>query len=552
MSNSVLNTFYMLFKSDTGAARADIDALDKKIENFRAKGKQRTHAENEEMRDLIKTRRQLNDEIKGTQTNTEKLIQSATQAATAYVSFGAIKAGLLNAQQMNRELTIQSDLWGQNANTVAAYGAAVKAAGGSAASVMGWYEGIRSQNAAAGMSTMNLDALMDQIHGQIMRDPKNANMWLAAYGVTDPGQKALLQKPEDEYRKAVAEQKRLTAATADGAKASQEFGTAMDNFSTAMTNLWTVIGADVLPLLTDFVNTLTDLAKYFAENKDHARAFFGVMLTAATGLSVAMPRLLLGFTGLASGAVSAAFALSRFVSLLGVIVGMTAGIGGGIADIVTGERKSLLGKAARKVAGWIDPDVKTRYSSAPSGDGSAMDFWMSQGYTREQAAAWVATELAESSGNPRARGDGGRAHGLFQHHPDRRAAIFAATGIDMSTASAADQRRAAAWEAKNGNVGFNDAYFRSLTNAGDAAAYITSNFERPADIGGESIRRAQSAMSIASNSSFGAGGFGGKSQTINVGEITVNTQAKDPNEVATAISNQLRTTYAQFNDSTGF
>ena len=86
--------------------------------------------------------------------------------------------------------------------------------------------------------------------------------------------------------------------------------------------------------------------------------------------------------------------------------------------------------------------------SSKSNAKDAMDFYMSQGYTRAQAAGIVANEQRESGGDPAARGDGGRASGLYQWHPDRVKAIKDATGIDVTTASAEDQRRAAIWEMK--------------------------------------------------------------------------------------------------------
>lgn len=125
----------------------------------------------------------------------------------------------------------------------------------------------------------------------------------------------------------------------------------------------------------------------------------------------------------------------------------------------------------------------------------AISFWTKKGYTPQQAAAIEANIFHESGGRADARGDGGRAHGLFQHHPDRRARILAATGIDMSTANAMDQRRAAAWEMKNEAV-FRDAVFRRINNPAEAAAYFTAKFERPADISGESAKRGATANKI--------------------------------------------------------
>jgi hypothetical protein len=170
-----------------------------------------------------------------------------------------------------------------------------------------------------------------------------------------------------------------------------------------------------------------------------------------------------------------------------------------------------------------------------------MAFWMSQGYTREQAAGIVANERHESGGDPAARGDGGRAHGLYQWHADRRKKIMDATNIDVSTASAADQRKAAAWEMKNEGI-FNDAAFRNIKGADEAAAYFSTKFERPADTIGQAVSRANTAMDIAGQTPFASSsGSGGNSSSssVKIDKIDVHTQATDANGIANDIGGEL-------------
>lgn len=203
------------------------------------------------------------------------------------------------------------------------------------------------------------------------------------------------------------------------------------------------------------------------------------------------------------------------------------------------------------MAGWLDSDIAARneamrkaQEAAPAGDtgGDAMSFWMSQGYSREQAAGIVANEIAESGGKPGARGDGGKAHGLYQWHPDRRRRILEATGIDVSTASAMDQRRAAAWEMKNEPI-FNDQTFRSISSPDEAAAYFSMKFERPADVAGEAFRRGQSALDIAANTPLSTMGEGGsnvsRNTNVKVDKVEVNTQATDAQGIAQYVGSEL-------------
>jgi hypothetical protein len=106
-------------------------------------------------------------------------------------------------------------------------------------------------------------------------------------------------------------------------------------------------------------------------------------------------------------------------------------------------------------------------------------------------------EQGESQFNPRARGDGDLAHGAFQHHPDRRAKILNALGINISTATHQQQLEAAHWEMTKGQErGFWDRIKQAKT-PGEAAATGVRYFERPRDIAGESRLRGQYANSWA-------------------------------------------------------
>jgi len=115
---------------------------------------------------------------------------------------------------------------------------------------------------------------------------------------------------------------------------------------------------------------------------------------------------------------------------------------------------------------------------------TSYQFWRSVGLSHEAASAILASQQQESGFNPNARGDGGAAHGLFQHHGDRRAAIKAATGIDMSHASVEDQNRGAHWEmTQSGDVGARKAWKVLNTPGLTAAEYgaaFGQLFERPA------------------------------------------------------------------------
>lgn len=144
--------------------------------------------------------------------------------------------------------------------------------------------------------------------------------------------------------------------------------------------------------------------------------------------------------------------------------------------------------------------VKDRIAGKPPQDNvnfqSDFDFWMSKGYTPAQSAGIIANMKNESGGRDDARGDNGHAHGLFQWHEGRRAAIEKATGINVSTAGHREQLEAAAWEMTHLKSMFDDAHFRTLTSPDAAAAYFSKKFERPADTEGAAAKRGQTALAL--------------------------------------------------------
>lgn len=171
------------------------------------------------------------------------------------------------------------------------------------------------------------------------------------------------------------------------------------------------------------------------------------------------------------------------------------------------EDNSLWGRVKRgwqARPSWLggESDPAKGASIAPKGNAAklaaareAYDFWRSKGASHEVASGLVANEEAESAFNPNARGDGGRAHGLFQHHPDRRAHILAGAGIDMSTANAQKQREGAYWEMTQSPARENRVWnaLNETKTAGEAGAFVSRRYERPLAESAEASKRAAAA-----------------------------------------------------------
>ena len=84
----------------------------------------------------------------------------------------------------------------------------------------------------------------------------------------------------------------------------------------------------------------------------------------------------------------------------------------------------------------------------------------------------------ESSFDPDAVGDGGRAYGLFQWHGDRQAAFRAVFGKDIRDATAGEQIDFVDWELRNSEVGAGNA-LKNAKSANEAGALFSRFYERP-------------------------------------------------------------------------
>ncbi|MCJ2036396.1 phage tail tip lysozyme [Methylobacterium sp. J-068] len=144
-----------------------------------------------------------------------------------------------------------------------------------------------------------------------------------------------------------------------------------------------------------------------------------------------------------------------------------------------------------------DPSGGRVTSGAGNAEGAreSYTFWRLKGLSHEAAAGLVGMEEGESQFNPNARGDGGKAHGAFQHHPDRRQAIMRALGINISNATHQQQLEAAYWEFQGGDKKAAASWkaIQAAKTAGEAAAIGVYEFERPENKPGEAASRGQRA-----------------------------------------------------------
>lgn len=121
---------------------------------------------------------------------------------------------------------------------------------------------------------------------------------------------------------------------------------------------------------------------------------------------------------------------------------------------------------------------------------------MEKGWTREQAVGVAANIEQESTFRPDAVGDGGRAYGIAQWHPDRQANFRKAFGKDIKGSSVAEQAAFIDWELNN-TEGAAGRRLRAARTAGEAGSIVSEFYERPAARELEKTNRSRRAAAMA-------------------------------------------------------
>jgi len=148
-------------------------------------------------------------------------------------------------------------------------------------------------------------------------------------------------------------------------------------------------------------------------------------------------------------------------------------------------------------------------SGAPRGRKvDAVAFFQRMGWSRDQAAGIVANLQHESNMDPRAVGDGGKAYGVAQWHPDRQRNFERWSGKSIRDSSLEEQLAFVNYELTRGAEQRAGALLRATTNAAQAGDVVSRHYERPLRREEEAARRAQTAVSIAQQTTIQVDGSG--------------------------------------------
>ncbi|WP_367159908.1 phage tail tip lysozyme [Kozakia baliensis] len=431
-------------------------------------------------------------------------------------------------------------------------------------------------NATHGMRSDVIDRLNASIHRMKLPNPV-AQSLLESLGFGTGQINEALMDPAD-YRRIHGKASAIPTPSPQELKASQQLSQdiiALQKQSESEANILT---SKLAPSLDNAVNKMLEWER---ENPNVA-AGIGLVTIAVRDLNGALN----GFGGILAGLIAMKGA-KGFLGLLAKaggaktaageiadwarpkVAGMAAEAGAASTEAAA-VAEGGLGTAAFSVLGRALPGIgavltahnifrdihsdEARFSDAYDakkhhGDrvAQALAYFQSQGYSRT-AALGIIGNLDQESGLSGGRiGDGGKAFGVAQWHQDRVDDIKKRFGIDVRTASYADQLRAVALEMQSGGDAGARRAGSVLRNSNPLGLYGATGqfralFERPANkLGNEDMMRFALVQKAAQSASAP------NTTTVTVGDVHVHTNSNDPQQMASDFKSALRRQLPQQN-----
>lgn len=281
---------------------------------------------------------------------------------------------------------------------------------------------------------------------------------------------------------------------------AKELNQAMTDFDQTIDSIGKRIGSDLTPAVTELV---TEFVDFYKANKD----WIDLGIDKTVGVLADNLKLVAGAMALlgASGALKG-LAVLRGIASIGAAGGAAGGAAAAGAAGASGAAVAGGGLAALFYSSSLNSGEDEIVRKRRQGQDSSamapkiMDYLVGKGWTREQAAGIAANLEQESSFDPDAIGDGGKAYGIAQWHPDRQAQFKKWSGKDIRGSSLEDQVNFLHYELTQGNEQAAGNRLRGATSAEDAGAIVSRYYERPRDADDQANIRGDRAASYGGGS----------------------------------------------------
>ncbi|MBA6134660.1 phage tail tip lysozyme [Pseudomonas juntendi] len=350
------------------------------------------------------------------------------------------------------------------------------------------------------------EALANTAEGLEKLPPLQRRLAAQAMGFTDQ-QILVLTKGRKEIEKISDPLGKLGIMTGKQVEDAARLTSAMNDVDAVFADIGNTIAGELTPAFTEMAE---DFVEFYRANKDLVdsglKEFFGGLAKNIELVAVAMA--LMGGTAALKGML----ALRTLIGLGGAAAG-AAGAGAGAAGAAGGiAARSLLfnpvtvGLAALTYSSNLNEgeDEELRANRLRKGGSEAalavVDYFRSKGWTEEQAKGIAANLEQESGFRADAVGDGGKAYGLAQWHPDRQADFAAYLGKDIRKSTAQEQLDFIHYELTQGKWKSAGNLLKLSSSARESAGIVSKYYEIPKDEAGEIARRGDIADSYGSSS----------------------------------------------------
>lgn len=463
------------------------------------------------------------------------LTKSAIQLGTVLASKLAVDKVVGDFKNAGTQLDNFNRLTGHSTQRVQALGQAFTAMGGDASDALDTYEKIQSlmnsrvtgeikwageaakygfdpnviidPNKAADAT----EALANIAEGLEKLPPLQKRLAAQAMGFSDK-QILVLTKGREEIEKISDPLGKLGIMTGKQVEDAARLTKATSELNLVFTDMGNTIAAELTPALAEMAE---DFTEFYRNNKDLVdsglEAFFGTLAKNIELTAAALTIL---------GGASAIKALKALKDLINVgggpgpspgnppsPSGRPSGRPGGFPGLpITMMNPAAVGFAALIYSSSLNmgEEEELQRNKLKKGGaeaaGAVIDFFRSKGWSEEQAKGIAANLEQESGFRANAVGDGGKAYGLAQWHPDRQADFAAYYGKDIRKSTAQEQLDFIDYELTRGKWKSAGNRLKLSSNARESAGIVSKYYEIPKDEAGEISRRGDIADSYGSSS----------------------------------------------------
>jgi hypothetical protein len=320
---AILDTFYLLFKSDA-------KELDKGLDESRKKAKDAA----KEIGKADEAAYKLGESI-------GKSLRNLAGVVAGTLAVHALTESFMGAVDVADKLNESADRLGVNIETLSAWGDLTKKNGGSAEAFIG---SIESLNRA--MSTMEVTGksrvapffkelgidlestankgktamdFLPEIAASFETMDKQKSVAIGQKLGLDMGTIMTLQQGKRAVEELLAREKELGVVTKAQGEAADNFGDQMDDTRHALRSMWLEISTAVLPVMTWFAKKVEELFTFFRENK---HLIIGVFIAVGAAIAVFAIPPLLSMAAAALAALAPFLLIGAAIAALAVLFGL--------------------------------------------------------------------------------------------------------------------------------------------------------------------------------------------------------------------------------------